>query len=112
MSEVKFKQYKKKHNNGYIETVTIAYFDITLEIKSIFGNIVKNAYQIISEYNEMNETMEDWKQLCQDMTVNISKNTIEVDNEQFVIIEFINGNIVEFFSSEWGHIAKNNESIF
>ena len=114
MNEVKFKEYQKKHNNGYIETDIIAYIDITIAAKNIFGNIVREAYQVISKYNDLNETKENWKQLCQDMSVNvnISKNNIEVDNEQFVIIEFTNGNVVEFFSSEWGHIAKNDESIF
>ena len=108
MNKVKFKEYQKKHNNGYIETDLIAYVDITTAAKDIFGNIVKEAYQVISEYNELNETKENWKRLCKNMSVNVSKNHIEVDNENYVIIEFTNGNIVEFFSSEWGHITKSD----
>jgi hypothetical protein len=111
MNKVKFREYQKKHNNGYIETNLIAYVDITTTARNIFGNIVRGAYQVISEYNELNETRENWKQLCKNMSVNVSENYIEVDNENHVIIEFTNGNIVEFFSSEWGHITKSDELI-
>jgi hypothetical protein len=112
MAKVKFKEYQRKIDNGFIENVTIAYIDITHEAKNIFGNIVKKANQIVSEYNEMYGSLNGWKEECRSIQNNSTKDYIEVDNEHYVIVEFTNGNVVEFFSSEWGHITKNDRNIF
>ena len=112
MAKVKFKEYQRKNDNGFLETVTIAYIDITSEAKNIFGNIVKKANQIVNEYNEMYGSLNGWKEECRSIKNNSTNDYIEVDNEHCVIVEFTNGNVVEFFSSEWGHIIKNDKNIF
>ena len=114
MSKIKFKECQVKNNNGFIETVNYAYFDITSEIKSMFGNSVKRALLIVDNYYPLQDPcyrfIEDWKKRWrEDDSFNISKECIELEGENIVCILFENNRVIEFVVSEWSTISSMNE---
>ena len=44
--KVKFKEYQKKHIDGFVENIICAYFDVTSEVKDMLGAGVKKAILI------------------------------------------------------------------
>ena len=103
--KIKFKEYKHKQTNGYIENVILAYIDVTSEMKEILGNIIKNAIIKIETYHEAYGTIDEWKESVKRNQYDINKEHIQVDGT-VLYITLTNGSIVEFFTSEWGHIQK------
>ena len=103
--KVQFKTFELKRNDGFFDYTTAAYVDVTNEAKCIFGDIVKNAILIVMIYDESMGTLEEWKDIYQNQDFDITENSINVDGTS-VYITFNNGNIIDFYTSEWGHIYK------
>lgn len=101
--KVKFKEFQRKHSDGFVETTTAAYIDITPEMKDMWGNVIKNAIVVLGEY--YGGDMEKWKQSYREDKYNIDKGHISVDGTT-VYVTLTNGNVIEFYTSEWGNINK------
>lgn len=78
--------------------------NMTSVAKSIFGNIVKKAYNVIemASYRNENDYVEYFNQKKKE---SFQKDLIDFDGEK-VLIEFENGKKVMFSSSEWAYMNK------
>ena len=104
--KVKFKEFQKKHDNGFVETSTAAYVDVTSEMKDMWGSVVKNAILVLGEF--YGGSLEEWKKSWEGQ-FNVDKGHISVDGTT-VYATLTNGNIIEFYTSEWGHISKRKNT--
>lgn len=102
--KIKFTESVLKHDNGFVEDIVIAYVDVTPEAKNIIGSFVKSAKLIVSQ-NSKNNSSSEWKDELKDVSIDVSDNNINVDGNTLVV-EFSNGNIVSFYTSEWGWVSR------
>lgn len=103
--KVRFKDYKCKKTDGQTDTATVAYIDVTSEMTEIWGSIIKDAILIVDKYHESIGTFDKWKESVKKNQYDITKEHIQVDRTT-LYATLTNGNTVEFFTSEWGHVEK------
>ncbi len=101
--KIKFAESVLKHDNGFVENIVIAYVDVTSEAKNIIGNFVKSAKLIVSQSSKHSSS--EWKDEWKNVSIEVSDNNINVDGNTLVV-EFSNGNIVSFYTSEWGWVSR------
>ena len=106
--KAKFGKRKVKHSDGFIDTETIAYVDVTKTIKNFFKD-TKRAVIIQATYYE-DESLEDWKKSQREISAKIKDDGkhLNVDGQE-LIIELSNGKCVSFWTSECGSLNLKDE---
>ena len=101
--KAKFGKMKVKRSDGFIDTKTIAYVDVTKTIKNIFKD-VKRAV-IIQDTYYGGDSLEEWKKSQREISAKIDDNgkRLEIDQKE-LIIELSDGKCVSFWTSEWGSL--------
>lgn len=113
MAKVKFREYKHKADNGFIENRTVAYIDVTSQVKNMMDNVDK-AYYVIDRdfwFKKYGETESEAKKALQN-SVDVSKNHIELSGDEEIVVKFKSGKAVYFHTSEWGAFGVDKMEMF